>query len=127
MTKTQIALAIHLASMQQFTGIRAVVAYATSIISEVMPNFSTVIPVILGFVLVVGGLGAVPLIQRLGRKQILQGGTFVMAICLLIIAIGFFLKESSGFGVTIMIVTSLLIYMLDFGISLAPVVWLYIP
>ena len=49
MNKTQIILAIHLAVMQQFTGIRAVVGYASSIIGEILPDYSTVIPVILGF------------------------------------------------------------------------------
>lgn len=49
MTKMQVVLAIHLAIMQQFTGIRAVVGYASSIIGEILPDYSTVIPVILGF------------------------------------------------------------------------------
>ena len=50
-----------------------------------------------------------------------------MTICLLVISIGFFLKNTQGESATVLIVISLIIYMLDFGFSLAPVVWLYIP
>lgn len=50
-----------------------------------------------------------------------------MTVCLLVISIGFFLKSTQGESVTILIVISLIVYMFDFGFSLAPVVWLYIP
>jgi len=42
------------------------------------------------------------------------------------IAIGFFIKDSSSAG-NGLIIAGLLIFMANFGVSLGPVVWLYIP
>lgn len=75
------------------------------------------------------------LLTKLGRKQILQGGTLVAVISLVLIGIGFIIRGGSeeppeGTATTIgsiMIIGGLVIFMADFGLSLGPVVWLYIP
>lgn len=69
------------------------------------------------------------LLTRLGRKIILQAGTLIAAVCLLLIGIGFIVKGDGDIttAVSVLILGGLVIYMANFGLSLGPVVWLYIP
>lgn len=64
---------------------------------------------------------------RLGRKTILQFGTLVAVISLVMIGIGFIIQDSSNTFASVLIISGLIIFMADFGLSLGPVVWLYIP
>lgn len=67
------------------------------------------------------------LLSRIGRKVILQYGTFVGGVSNAIVAIGFFIKDSNdGLG-SGLILFGLVVFMANFGLSLGPVVWLYIP
>jgi hypothetical protein len=66
---------------------------------------------------------------KFGRKSILQYGTFFEGIGNLLVAIGFFIqgpepKEGAGQS---LILIGLFLYMAVFGLSLGPIVWLYIP
>lgn len=67
------------------------------------------------------------LLSRIGRKTILQFGTAVGAVSNGIIATGFFIHDSNTTLGNVLILTGLVIYMANFGVSLGPVVWLYIP
>ena len=64
---------------------------------------------------------------RLGRKTILQFGTLVAVISLVMIGIGFIIQDISNTFASVLIISGLIIFMADFGLSLGPVVWLYIP
>lgn len=128
-------MALHLAILQQFVGINAVVIYGTEIAGSVFESMKNLIPVILNLEQTLTSLVTSYLLTRLGRKQILQGGTLVSIISLLMIGIGFFVRGGSddpepGPVTTlgnVMIIAGLIIFMADFGLSLGPVVWLYIP
>jgi hypothetical protein len=64
----------------------------------------------------------------LGRKQILQAGTAVSVLSLVLIGIGFFLSGDSTKSISnVLIIGGLIIFMANFGLSLGPIVWLYIP
>lgn len=90
------------------------------------------IPVILDFEVIIGGLFSSYLLRRVGRVTILQVGTFVSFISLLFVAVGFIIYapsvsgSGSGSG-SALIMIGLFLFMLNFGYSLGPVVWLYIP
>lgn len=128
-------VALHLALLQQFVGINAVVIYATEIAASVFSNLKNFIPVIMNLEQTLTCLLTSYLLTRLGRKQILQGGTFIAVISLLLMGVGFFVRGGSDHPVegtattigNIMIIGGLIIFMADFGLSLGPVVWLYIP
>jgi len=70
------------------------------------------------------------LLFKFGRKTIVQYGTLLEGAANLLVAIGFFIKgdqtsaDSAGQG---LILTGLFLFMGVFGLSLGPVVWLYIP
>lgn len=67
------------------------------------------------------------ILTKIGRKIILQIGTLLAAVTLVMVSIGFMIKDSDSNASNFLIVLGLLIYMGSFGLSLGPVVWLYIP
>lgn len=67
------------------------------------------------------------LLSRLGRRTILLFGTLFEGIACILISVGFFIKDNNSSASEIMILIGLFFYMAVFGLSLGPVVWLYIP
>jgi MFS family permease len=67
------------------------------------------------------------LLSKVGRKTILQFGSIFGAITTGIIGIGFFIHDSNTDVGNVLILSGLVIFMANFGLSLGPVVWLYIP
>lgn len=74
--------------------------------------------------MIIGGLLSSVLLARVGRVAILQFGTFISFISLLLVTTGFILMNPAGY---VLIMIGLFIFMFNFGYSLGPVVWLYIP
>lgn len=67
------------------------------------------------------------LLAKLGRRTILLFGTLFEGLACALISIGFFIKDSDSSASEAMILIGLFFYMAVFGLSLGPVVWLYIP
>jgi MFS family permease len=67
------------------------------------------------------------LLSRLGRRTILLFGTLFEGIACILISVGFFIKDNNSSASEVMILIGLFFYMAVFGLSLGPVVWLYIP
>lgn len=103
------------------------VIYGTAIANEILPDLANVIPVILNLEQTLACLVTSYLLMKLGRKQILQAGTFVGVISLVMIGIGFFIQDSSKTFSNVLILGGLFVFMANFGLSLGPIVWLYIP
>lgn len=122
----RIITAIHLAVLQQFVGINCVVAYGVDIIAKFIPSLAKIIPVILNLEGVLASLVSSLLLMKFGRKIILQAGTFMSAVTLIMVSIGFMIQSTSTSTSSIFIITGLVIYMANFGLSLGPVMWLYI-
>lgn len=59
---------------------------------KVLPDWNKVIPVILNFEVIIGGLLSSVLLARVGRVTILQFGTFISFISLLLVTTGFILN-----------------------------------
>jgi MFS family permease len=67
------------------------------------------------------------LLKKYGRKTILQFGTIGFAISNLVIFIGYSIqKEQPELSVTLLMV-AFIYFMANFGLSLGPIIWLYIP
>jgi len=67
------------------------------------------------------------LLSKLGRRTILLYGTLFEGVACALISVGFFIKDSNSSISEVMILIGLFFYMAVFGLSLGPVVWLYIP
>lgn len=128
--KIPIIVAIHLAALQQLSGINALAVYGGKIASKaVSGELALLMPSLINFEQVLGTFATGLLLMKFGRKTILQFGTFFEGLADLLVAVGFFIKlgnDDSTFAQAL-ILLGLFLYMGVFGISLGPVVWLYIP
>jgi MFS family permease len=100
--------------------------YGTEIVEKVWPSQKKLIPAILNLEQTLACLVTSYLLLKLGRKQILQFGTLTGIFSLLLISIGFLLTSHSTLS-DVFILIGLVIFMANFGLSLGPIVWLYVP
>lgn len=116
-----------MALLQQFVGISAVATYARAIAEGSLSSFKPVLPSILNFEQVASAILSSFLLTKYGRKTILQVGTLGAAGANLVIAIGYFINDSYPSLSVALILLALFYYMANFGLSLGPIVWMYIP
>lgn len=127
-----IVFAIHIALLQQLSGVNAIVVYGKQTLTEVVSNQNAIdLLVVLNCSLpAFMSVLTIKVMARKGRKFLIQLGTAVCGACLALMALAFLLKqdnkEQGGFE-AYMIIASMFIFMLIFGLTLGPVVWLYIP
>jgi MFS family permease len=67
------------------------------------------------------------LMKRMGRKPLIQLGTVSCGFCQLIMFLSFLFKEDLDTVATILIAIAMVLFMVAFGLTLGPLVWLYIP
>lgn len=82
---------------------------------------------IINFEKIVTVIASSLLLAHFGRKQLLQLGVVIAGIACAMCAIGFFLQEEDYSTSEKLIIVGLFIFMGNFGLSLGPVVWLYVP
>jgi hypothetical protein len=73
-----------------------------------------------------GAFLSIFILARIGRKTMIQIGTFGLSISLLFITIGFFIQDSAPSPSNGLILTGLFSYMFIYGTSLGTIVWLYL-
>ena len=91
-----------------------------------MKSIARIIPVLLNGEQILASIFSSYLLSRKGRVIILNIGTLVAALSLTLISIGFMFQNKVHDLGTSFIMLGLFTYMLNFGVSLGPVVWLYI-
>ena len=111
--------------LRQFVGINAVLAYGGSIVKKAVPSLRAIAPIILTFETLLGAILSIYLLHKLGRKTILQYGTFDLSFSMLMITIGFFILSSASTAGTVLILMGLIIFMFTFGATLGSTIWLY--
>lgn len=125
-----LVVAIGLAVLQQLLGINTIIYYAPTTLSKVGFGDSAAIlaNVGIGAVNVAITVAAIRLIDRVGRKPLLLGGLVGMVVSLGVLAVLSLLTHGSG-GTMVGIVTLLCLvtFILSFGISWGPVVWVMLP
>jgi len=84
-------------------------------------------PSLTNFEQVLGCVFASYLLIKFGRKTILQLGTLLEGIACGLILIGFLVKDQREQVGQVFVMVGLFMFMAAFGLSLGPVVWLYIP
>ncbi len=120
-----LGIAIFLAVFQQITGINTVLYYGSILFKEMVGESATNA---VGANVAIGGvnflctIGALFLVDRVGRRALLMAGSAGMGLALL--ALGFAFRQahpSSGW-----ILGLILLYVACFALSLGPCVWVYI-
>ncbi|MBP1963858.1 sugar porter family MFS transporter [Paenibacillus aceris] len=122
--KLALIVGVGLAVLQQVTGINAIMYYAPEIFKQTGAgtNASLVQTILVGLINFLFTILAIWLIDKVGRKPLLLGGSALMTVSLFVIGLQFHSGEPSGLLVLIFI----LLYVAAFAISLGPVVWVLI-
>jgi SP family sugar:H+ symporter-like MFS transporter len=125
-------LGIALAFFQQASGINAVMYFGEYLwhAAGFSEEHGLLINVTLGAVLVVSTLVSMVLVDRIGRRPLLLGGSAVMSSTLLILTAVFIFSARTSHGVLVMTATEAQItlvaehlFIFAFGVSWGPVVW----
>jgi sugar porter (SP) family MFS transporter len=122
-------IGVTLAVFQQITGINTIIYYAPTLLSSAgLGNSAALLAnVVNGAVNVLMTIVAIRLLDRVGRRPLLLGGTTGMAAGMIIVALTFAVGGSQLHGNTAYIaIAGLLIYTGSFAIGLGPVFWLLI-
>jgi hypothetical protein len=89
-------IAIHLAAMQQLSGVNAISVYAWQITEKVSTGeLSLLIPSLITLERLFCTIGSSILLTKFGRKTILHFGAFFEGLSCGLVAIGFLIQESS--------------------------------
>jgi SP family xylose:H+ symportor-like MFS transporter len=78
-------------------------------------------PILINMLQFVGAIIAAFLLARIGRKFLLEMGALTTSIGTLMVAIGFMNQQ------LMWILIGLIFFMACFGLTLGPVVWIYLP
>jgi sugar porter (SP) family MFS transporter len=123
--KTVLIIGLTVGVLQQITGINSVLAYATAIFERTATgatdHSSFVQTMLVGLVNLVATVGALLLIDRVGRRPLFIVGTAGIALSLLITAYGFQANDG-GIDAT-WVLTGLLGFVGCFAASLGPGLW----
>jgi MFS transporter, SP family, arabinose:H+ symporter len=111
--------------MQQLTGINAIVTSAGTIVKHILPSIYNDVPLIINAVQLFATIGTVFLLTKVGRRPLTLFGNLGLAIVDIAIGILFVFSDWGPSGMFVFAL--LIVYMIIYGISLGPVVWLYVP
>ena len=125
-------IGIALAALQQLVGINVIFYYGTTLWEAVgfSADNSLQINVISGAINIIATVGAILLVDRVGRKPLLLGGSIGMTVTLAILALMFTtsaldaqgnLTLSPPYSVIALIAANL--YVFAFGVTWGPVMW----
>ncbi|KAH8402149.1 hypothetical protein KR009_010156 [Drosophila setifemur] len=117
-----LGISIMLMLFQQFTGINAIIFYATYIFtaagSDLQPRYSTIV---VGVVQLGATLVSLVLIDRIGRKLLLLASAFLMGISTLTMSLFFgFLKDQNYGWVALLAVC---VFIIGFSLGFGPIPW----
>jgi sugar porter (SP) family MFS transporter len=124
-----LTLGVLLAVFQQVTGINTIIYYAPTLLNNAGLGSSSALlaNVVNGGINVSMTLLAIRLLDRVGRRTLLIGGTCGMAVALAVIAVTFQVGGSHLTGTAaIVTIVFLFFYTGSFAIGLGPVFWLLI-
>jgi MFS family permease len=129
--RTRLGMGILLSFIQQFSGVNAVLFYSDKILKgdvsdpdKVDPfddKMAKIFTILIGCILIFASWLSGKFIDKFGRKSILLLGELCCIVTLLLLAIFGFLGLDNPSKYII------LLFMFSFGISLGPIVWLYLP
>lgn len=115
---------IMLAVFQQFTGVNTIFFYGTEVFAKAGMNINASLfqSVVVGIVNLLATIASLWMVDRFGRKILMQGGSLWMALCLIVISTCFFLDWLQGFHV----IAFILLFATGFALTSGPVTWVLI-
>ena len=121
--RKMLRLSVIMAICFQFSGINGIVGYSITLYLELGSSLmlSRILSVVLGIVEILGAFGALPFIDKYGRRTLYISGCFVMAISLALAGVLSFAIPNGGIAVLIFIY----LYLFTFQISMGTVTFVY--
>lgn len=120
-------ICVSLMFFQQFSGINAVIFFATQIFESAGSNIkASVCSIIIGIVQVLMTFAAAALVEKAGRKILLLLSSTVMCLCLATLGVYFYLKEVLKYDVSnigIIPLLSLILFIICFSLGYGPIPW----
>lgn len=107
-------------------GINVIVSYGGEVVSSIAPSLRSIMPAILMLFYLFCALISMAFINKYGRKSLTYYGTIGLSLNLVIIAWGYFIRESHVFLSQMVIVVFLFVYLVAFGLTYAPVMWIWV-
>jgi sugar porter (SP) family MFS transporter len=124
-----LTIGVMMAVFQQITGINTIIYYAPTLLSSAgLGNSAALLAnVVNGAVNVLMTIVAIRLLDRVGRRPLLLGGTAGMAVAMIVVALTFAIGGSQLHGnIAYLAIAGLLVYTGSFAVGLGPVFWLLI-
>lgn len=125
--KMAIIISLGMMVFQQLSGINSVIFYSSKIFDAAGSTLSSsVCTILVGLAQVVSTLVSMVLIDKAGRKILLQISAAAMAVCLSVLAY-FFMKKERGDDVSsmgLLPVVAVIVYILLFAIGFGPIPWM---
>lgn len=118
-------LGFQLPFMQQLTGINAIVTQANHIVETVIPDLADYCAITIITLQFLATFSTIYVLTKIGRKPLTLFGNLALALIDIAIGILFIFDHSKAYGYTIF--GLLILYNIIYGVSLGPVVWLYVP
>ncbi len=115
---------VGLAIFQQFVGINTVIYYAPTIFERAgaaSASSAILSTSVVGIINMLSTIAAILLVDRLGRRPLLLGGSLLMAAALVVLGIIFAHNGGHIAGLTL---ATLIVYIIAFALSFGPVFWL---
>ncbi|TDG40903.1 hypothetical protein AWZ03_012681 [Drosophila navojoa] len=123
-----ISIAVMLQTLQQWTGINAIMFYSTSIFEDVGASLTgRVCTILIGATQVIMTLVAAMIIDKAGRRMLLLISAFFMAITTCLMGVYFQMRDNDPSSVTSigwLPITSILVFIVFFSIGFGPGPWL---
>lgn len=118
--KKAVLIGCALMFLQSFTGINSVVFYSTTIFGFAGFSQAILATASFGVVNFLSTVWSATLVDKMGRKRLLFGGTIIMMIALLVLS-PVLLSNGSSSGIVAVI--ALLIYVFGFAMGMGAVIW----
>ena len=94
--------------------------------SAIAPSLKAIMPALLMLFYLFTSVLALPFIRKYGRKELTSNGSIGLLFSLLVISLGYYLSNSRPSLSQLLIVVFLFIYLLIFGVTYAPVMWIWV-
>lgn len=125
-SKSALCFAIFYAFLCPMVGINVIMSYGGEVASHVMPSLRAVMPAILMFLYLVFSSFSLIYVGRYGRKTLTMAGTVGIVLGLVVISFAYFISSRNTPLAQILIVIALVWYLFVYGLTYAPVMWIWV-
>ena len=123
-----IMVGVHLSFLQQFCGVNSVNIYCGPILSHATSGeMVLLIPTLMQLTKLSCNAISARLLHNYGRKRMITIGCVMETLATGAIGTGFLLNDSGSVVGRWLVIVGLVVFMATFGLTLGPVIWLYIP